>query len=209
MRSKIGYRSDYKTAIIAYNWSNVWTTRNLTKAFFQTVSRQEELEAANIPPHLSVVEHDETGPPYRYVIQEALPASARSLADEILDGNLNDAIIKEICGYINSLEQGKRYQIDSNPFAWYLDESKTTWRATDLRLRQSLCLWWTLGVLSSWSVAVVSTRIDLGWGYYSAAIPTSSQISEFLGTWCNDPSSFQVWNAIFIVRFSHRLRGKS
>lgn len=171
---------------------------NLTKAFFQTVSRQEELEAANIP-HLSVVEHDETGPPYRYVIQEALPASARSLADEILDGNLNDAIIKEICGYINSLEQGKRYQIDSNPFAWYLDESKPPGEqliyasgkvyAYDERWEFS-----RVGLLQ-WC----QPELILGGEYYSAAIPTSSQISDFWKTWCNDTSSFQVWK-----RYLHR-----
>lgn len=170
---------------------------NLAKAFFQTVDRQHVLKSANIP-HLEILDFDKQGPPYRYVIQEALPADARSLADVILDGNLDDDIVAEICGYINSLEQGKQYQVDSNPFAWYLDESKPpgeqlVYASGKVYAYDERWAFSRVGLLQ-WCLPELISSGE----YYSAAIPTSSQIDEFWETWCTDPSSFQVWK-----RFLH------
>lgn len=88
------------------------------KALLQVSQRQHVLEQYQTP-HLQISETDPDGPPYRFVIQEALPEGAVCVADLILDGTLAEKDIEDICQQVNAYEKKKQYQLDTNPFAWF------------------------------------------------------------------------------------------
>jgi|GEM_PF-2118407 len=88
------------------------------KAMYQSVARENLLDEYEIP-HLRVLEVDSQGPPYRYFIQEAVPANSISAASLIASGKLTEEDVSQMASYINVFELSKKWQLDTNPFNWY------------------------------------------------------------------------------------------
>lgn len=91
---------------------------NVFTSMFQIVERQDVLRRYKTP-HLKIVEHDSGGPPFRYVVQEAVPKGAISAADLIRKGMFGEEDIKQMARVVNAYEKGKEWQLDTNPFSWF------------------------------------------------------------------------------------------
>lgn len=91
---------------------------NCFKAMQQSIAHEDVLESHQVP-HLKILDYDKAGPPYRFLVQEALPADAECAADLIMQGRLTEADIATLAGIVNRFELEKRWQLDTNPFNWY------------------------------------------------------------------------------------------
>lgn len=98
--------------------SDTHNEHNAFKAIYQTIERQSVLEEMSTP-HLRIIEHDPGDPPWRYVIQEALPEGSVSAADLIQSGKISEEDVKQMAETINKYERGKEWQLDTNPFGWF------------------------------------------------------------------------------------------
>lgn len=95
-----------------------YNDHSIFKAMYQCITREHILEEAHIP-HMRTLEVDPAGPPYRYLIQEAIPETAISAADLITANSLTENDIAQMASYVNSFETQKTWQLDTNPFNWY------------------------------------------------------------------------------------------
>jgi len=91
---------------------------NAFKSIFQTVARQNVLAEYGTP-NLKIFEVDPSGPPYRYVVQEAAPAGAISGDELVRQGQLTEKDIEQIAAIVNRCEKGREWQFDTNPFSWF------------------------------------------------------------------------------------------
>lgn len=91
---------------------------NVFKSMFQTIERQRVLREMGTP-HLPILDYDQKGPPYRYLIQEAAPEGSVNAADLIKEGKLTETDIRQIAEIVNRYEKGKTWQLDTNPFSWF------------------------------------------------------------------------------------------
>ncbi|MBN8550080.1 MAG: methyltransferase domain-containing protein [Deltaproteobacteria bacterium] len=91
---------------------------NCFKAMQQTIVHDDILDLHRVP-HPKVLEFDTAGPPFRFLVQEALPEGAECAADLIEQGRLTEADIEALATIVNSFEREKRWQLDTNPFNWY------------------------------------------------------------------------------------------
>lgn len=94
---------------------------NLHSAFrsmYQVIERQNVLQLYRTP-HAKVLEHDPFGPPFRYLIQEAIPEGAMCAGDLILKGELSDEDIRQIAEIVKQYEGQKEWQLDMNPYSWF------------------------------------------------------------------------------------------
>jgi len=91
---------------------------NAFKAMHQTIDRQQILYDAKVPT-LEIVDYDKKGPPYRYLVQRALPEGAECAADLIREGRLSEEDVRQMAGIVNHFERSKKWQLDTNPFNWY------------------------------------------------------------------------------------------
>jgi ubiquinone/menaquinone biosynthesis C-methylase UbiE len=98
--------------------SDTHNDHNAFKAVYQAIERQSVLEEMRTP-HLKIVERDPGSPPWRYVIQEALPEGSISAAKLIELGKISEEDVKQMADVINKYEKGKEWQLDTNPFGWY------------------------------------------------------------------------------------------
>ncbi len=98
--------------------TNGLNTHNCFKAMQQTIERQGILEHYKVP-HLKVLDFDRSGPPYRYLLQEALPPGARSAAELLRNGELSERDVAQMAAIVNRFELEKRWQLDTNPFNWF------------------------------------------------------------------------------------------
>jgi len=92
--------------------------QNVFTSMLQVIERQNILiETAT--PHLSVLEFDLSGPPYRFLIQEAVPAGSVCAAALIEKGLLTEDEVRQMATIVKKFEIGKLWQLDTNPFGWY------------------------------------------------------------------------------------------
>ncbi len=98
--------------------SDTLNDHNVFKSMYQMIGRQDVLEEMGTP-YLKILEYDEAGPPYRYVVQEAAPDGAPSAAQLIGKGELNEEDIRQMAAIVNAYEKGKQWQLDTNPFSWF------------------------------------------------------------------------------------------
>ena len=165
---------------------------NQFKALLQTVELQSILEQFQTP-HLAVTATDPEGPPYRFLIQEALPEGSTCAADLILSGNLAEEDIRQFCEIINQYETNKTYQLDSNPFAWYrVPQPDGTFRLTYLSGK-------VYSYHDNWKFSQIGL---LQWtdnnylenaSYYSAAIPKKNEQLHFAHAWYASSDVFSIW----------------
>lgn len=165
---------------------------NLAKAFTQIVERQSILLDYAVP-HLRILDYDRCGPPYRFVVQESLPAGAISMADLLLQNKLTQETIASFCSIIERFEKEKRFQVDSNPFAWYLtpdDSEKTKLVYASSKVYSYDERWsFTRVGLPQWCMP----EQFLSKSHFEAAIPTTSQLEVFYTKWCTEMDSFKIW----------------
>lgn len=91
---------------------------NCFKAMQQTIAHQDVLDRHHVPcPR--IVDYDRKGPPYRYLIQDALPEGAECAAELIAQGRLTETDIASVAAVVNRFELEKCWQLDTNPFNWY------------------------------------------------------------------------------------------
>jgi ubiquinone/menaquinone biosynthesis C-methylase UbiE len=98
--------------------SDTHNDHNAFKTMYQTIERQSVLQGMNTP-HLKIIERDPGNPPWRYVIQEALPEGSVSAAELIESGEISEEDVKQMAEIINRYEKGKEWQLDTNPFGWF------------------------------------------------------------------------------------------
>jgi ubiquinone/menaquinone biosynthesis C-methylase UbiE len=98
--------------------SDTRNDHNAFKAIYQTIERQSVLQEMRTP-HLKIIEHDPGSPPWRCVIQEALPNGSVSAAELIESGEISEEDVKQMSEIINKYEKGKEWQLDTNPFGWF------------------------------------------------------------------------------------------
>lgn len=88
------------------------------KSVQQMIDRQPILKEFNVP-YMPITDKDPDGPPYRYVVQERIPAGSPSAAELILHGELVEEDVKQMATIVNAFELSKKFQIDTNPYNWY------------------------------------------------------------------------------------------
>jgi len=88
---------------------------NAFKSLFQTIARENILEEYGVP-RAKIIDKDPEGPPFRYLVQEAIRGT--SAADLVLRGELTERDIQQIASIINRFEKGKLWQLDTNPHNW-------------------------------------------------------------------------------------------
>ncbi len=93
-------------------------THNVFKSMYQIIERQAVLDEYKTP-HVRVISHDSQKPPYRYLIQEDVPAGSINAAMLIENGELTEEDIRQMASIINKYEKGKKWQLDTNPFSWF------------------------------------------------------------------------------------------
>jgi SAM-dependent methyltransferase len=98
--------------------SDTHNDHNAFKTVYQTIERQSVLEEMSTP-HLKIIEHDPGDPPWRYVLQEALPEGSVSAAELIESGEISEEDVRQMAEVINRYEKGKEWQLDTNPFGWF------------------------------------------------------------------------------------------
>lgn len=161
------------------------------KAMMQTVSRQEILEK-NGTNHLQIHQVDPFGPPYRFVVQDALPDNAICVADLIIAGRLSEMDIDQICQQVNIYESGVRYQLDTNPFAWYRveDENGITsliYASGKVYLYDERWQFAKIGLLQ-WTNSKYLENAD----YYFPMIPKKKEQLDFAAQW-QSSDNYSVW----------------
>jgi ubiquinone/menaquinone biosynthesis C-methylase UbiE len=87
----------------------------------QSIERQYILDNLGVK-HMRVYDYDRSGPPYRYLIQERIPEGSTNAADLIRNGNLTETDVSQMAEVINKYENGKQWQLDTNPFNWFRSE---------------------------------------------------------------------------------------
>lgn len=97
---------------------DTYNDHNVFKSMYQVIERQKILRHYKTP-HLKIIEHDPEGPPFRYVVQEAVPENALSAVDLIQKDMLKEEDVKQMAKIINAYEKGKEWQLDTNPFSWF------------------------------------------------------------------------------------------
>lgn len=116
---KIIYRlADYPDQVLKVVRADTHNDHNVFKSMYQIVERQPVLDQYQVP-HLKILSADPNGPPYRYLIQEAAPAEAVSAAELIKSGQLSEEDSRQMADIVNRFEQGKVWQLDTNPFSWF------------------------------------------------------------------------------------------
>lgn len=162
--------------------TNGLNTHNCFKAMQQTVERQGILDQYKVP-HLKVLDFDQSGPPYRYLIQEALPPGARSAAELLRSGELSEMDIQQMAAIINRFELERRWQLDTNPFNWFRvtkDSGETEMVYADGKVYKFDERWAfaRVGLLQWIDPSYVSLARD-----NCAVIPTASSLADLFSWW--------------------------
>jgi ubiquinone/menaquinone biosynthesis C-methylase UbiE len=84
----------------------------------QSIERQQVLEDMGVK-YMRIYDYDKKGPPYRYLIQEKIPEGSICAADLITNGEISEIDIKQMAEVINGFENGKEWQLDTNPYNWF------------------------------------------------------------------------------------------
>lgn len=172
--------------------SNTHNSHGVFKSFFQIIERQNILEEAQTP-HLKILEADPEGPPYRFVIQEALPKNSRSAADLIMSGELTEKDIKQMAEIVNKYELDKTWQLDTNPSSWFRvtnEDGSTQMIYVSGKVYRYDEQWEfkKIGLLQ-WTFREFVKNAQ----NYSAAIPTEKMRQNFLKEWRKDSEIISWW----------------
>lgn len=175
-----------------FNSLNYAQKINQFKSLFQTIDRQSVLDQYQTA-HLAVTATDSAGPPYRYLIQEALPEGSSCLASFILSESLTEEDVRQICEIINLYEKNKIYQLDTNPFSWYrVPQPDGSFRLTYVSGKvYSYHDDWTfsqIGLLQWTDKKYIENA-----SYYSAAIPKNRDQIQFTQRWHSDSEAYLLW----------------
>ncbi len=165
---------------------------NAFKAMQQTIERRQILEQ-NYVPHARVLQWDPEGPPYCYLVQERLPADAVSVAGLILEAGLTEDNVRQMAEIVNRFEDGRLYQLDTNPHNWYrclARDGRTELRYADgkVYLYDERWAFQRVGLLQ-WLGAryVQNAREDC------AAIPTASDFEKLQAGWAARSDPLALW----------------
>jgi len=158
----------------------------------QIVTRQNVLSELEIP-HAQVTEFDQAGPPYRFIIQEALPDRAMSAGQLLRAGELSEVLVAQLCQQVNRTEKTRRYQLDTNPFAWQIVPGGAT---TSTLIYRSAKVYayhddWEFRKIGLWQWThpeqfLVGSAREVG-------LPSRSQQKEFARDWYEQPDKYLLW----------------
>jgi ubiquinone/menaquinone biosynthesis C-methylase UbiE len=162
------------------------------KSMQQAIERQPILEELNVP-HMRIVDYDQKGPPFRYVIQEAIPKTAICAAKLIKDNALTEEDINQIAGVVNKFELGKQWQIDTSPYNWFRvkrEDGRTEMVYTGGTVYRYDEAWAfsRIGLLQ-W----IDPRYILGGVAEATAIPKALEADEFAKKWAEADSPMIGW----------------
>lgn len=90
---------------------------NVFKSMTQAIDRQEVLREYGVEA-MPIVDFDRSGPPYRWLMQEELPAGSVYVSELIREGKLTERDVRQVADIVNRFELGKQWQLDMNPFNW-------------------------------------------------------------------------------------------
>ena len=168
--------------------------RDITVAFNameQTISGEAILMEHRVP-HLPIYEHDPEGPPYRYIIQQAVPEGSPSAAELILKGALTARDIEQLASYVNGFEPAQEYQLDTNPYNWFRlgqgAQSVLTYADGKVYPYEHDWRFSHIGLLQ-W----IDPRYIQQARFLSPSIPTSEDYAAFLDQWKQGTEATTLW----------------
>ena len=186
------YLSDTPGQVLKIPRTDGINVHNCFKAMHQAISRQEVLDEYQVP-YVPILEFDRKGPPYRYLIQEALPKDAQCAADLALHGHLSETDIKQMAQIINHFERERRWQLDTNPFNWYrvtTAPGETQMVYADLKVYKYDERWSFARVgLLQWLVPDLLQNIN----ERCAKIPTAALVQDHAKWWDDSNPGVQFW----------------
>lgn len=172
--------------------SDTRNDHNVFKSMYQTIERQRILREMKTP-HLAILDYDQKGPPYRYLIQEAAPEGAENVADLIKEDKLSEEDIAQIAKIVNKYEKGKTWQLDTNPFSWFRVKRKdgTTemvYASSKVYKYDERWEFKRIGLLQ-WlnPVYVENSR------RYSSAIPKAKEHEGLIRKWPHGDEQIDIW----------------
>jgi len=165
---------------------------NCFKAMGQAIDRQDILRANEVPT-LIITDCDPDGPPYRYLVQDALPEGAECAADLIKNGELTERDVKQVAKIVNRFELKKQRQLDTNPFNWYrvtdsAGKSEMVYIDSKVYLYDEKWAFSRVGLLQ-WCVPELVQNAT----QHCAGIPTSMYADELSAWWHVDSEVVGWW----------------
>jgi hypothetical protein len=154
---------------------------NVFKSMTQAIDRQHILEKYQVP-HMNIVDFDHQGPPYRYLIQEALPEGAEYADILVREGRLKKRDITQMAEIINRVELDRLWQLDMSPFNWARvalanGESHMVYTGSTVYAYDENWTYIKMGLLE-WCDGKYVPKRDL----QTADKPTRDEINTFLNT---------------------------
>ncbi len=109
---------DHPGAVLMIPRGDTRNHHNAFRSLFQIVDRRQILEDYGTP-HMKVLDFDRSGPPYRYMVQEAIPEGAVCAADLIRNGKLSEEDVRQMAEIVNRYEEEQVWQLNMKPHLWY------------------------------------------------------------------------------------------
>lgn len=165
---------------------------NVFKSMYQVMARQEILRSMDVP-HLAILESDPAAPPSRYLVQEAVPDGSRSAAELVAQAGLTQDDIRQMAKIVNAFEQGKQWQLDTNPHSWFrvtAEDGSTQMVYVSGKVYRYDEDWAfkKVGLLQWVDPAYVAQSTD-----FAAAIPTGRAYAKFAETWAAGGGQIDWW----------------
>lgn len=164
---------------------------NVFKSLYQIVERQGVLQANKVP-HCRLLDADKDGPPYRYVVQEAVPDGAISAAELVRTDALTEDDVRQMAAMVNRFEREREWQLDTNPFAWFrvATPAGTTMTYVTGKVYRYDEAWAfaRVGLLQWLDAAYVRNATD-----FCATIPNDKAQRAFLPLWKRGGGVIELW----------------
>lgn len=164
---------------------------NVFKSLYQIVERQGVLQT-NTVPHCRLLEADKGGPPYRYVVQEAVPDGSVSATELVLTDALTENDVRQMAAIVNRFENEREWQLDTNPFAWFRvptsDGTVMTYVTGKVYRYDEEWAFARVGLLQWLDATYVRDALD-----FCAVIPNDKAQQAFLPHWRKGGTNIDLW----------------
>lgn len=192
-KKRIYYVEGEQRCVLKVIRPDVYNLHNAFKSMFQIVERQHVLKAYGVN-HMTILDYDHDGPPYRFVVQEAFPEEAICAADLIVNNTLTGSDIRQIAEVVNSFETQKEWQLDMNPFSWFRAPSSNSQATVMVYVAGKVYRYderwrfWNIG-LPQWT----DSRYIQEASEFTAAIPKQKDVRRQQDLWRSHPEKLGLW----------------
>ncbi len=191
-KTKIYHLKDQPNRVLKIVRSDTHNNDNVFKSLYQTINRQNILEATGTP-HLKIIDHDQSGPPYRYVLQESVPEGAASAVDLIKNNQLTEEDIQQIARLVTIFEKNKEWQLDTNPFSWFRvqgehGQTSMTYASGKVYRYDEQWEFRKIGLLQWTDPEYIKNA-----SYFSASLPTARDYEQLKKDWLHNEGQFTTW----------------